>query len=123
MTRLRISSVAEDLLAEARDLGRECTACQLDVGRRHAILLAAMGEHAAALAEIDECLADYRKLGPGHDLNNDGVASCLSERGKASLRAAAWTSRVFTHVSTRCHAAEDLCGESCHQIRERFRIS
>ena len=41
----------------------------------------------------------------------------------ASLRAAAWTSRVFTHVSTRCHAAEDLCGESCHQIRERFRIS
>lgn len=34
------------------------------------------------MERIEACLAGYRELGPGHDLDGDGVARCLSIRGQ-----------------------------------------
>jgi len=70
------------LLDQAEALGAGCRACLLAVGHRRAILRTALGDHAAALARIEVTLAGYRELGPGHDLDGDGVANCLAIRGK-----------------------------------------
>ena len=40
------------------------------------------GDYGAAMERIEICLAGYRQLGPGHDLDGDGVANCLSNRGQ-----------------------------------------
>lgn len=90
LRRLGHLEAARDLLEQAWRLGGSCpleregvNPCLLDVGRRLAVVLTALGLYPKALATVEESLGGYERLGdPGHDLDGDGIANCLSVRGK-----------------------------------------
>jgi tetratricopeptide (TPR) repeat protein len=81
---------ARELLEQAWRLGGACALeregvnpCRLDVGRRLAVALTALGQYPKALATVEESLGGYQRLGgPGHDLDGDGIANCLSVRAQ-----------------------------------------
>lgn len=64
------------ILAEA-----ECPACRADLHRRLAIVLRYQMRFPEALAEMENAMALYRRLGhAGHDLDQNGYAACLYGR-------------------------------------------
>jgi tetratricopeptide (TPR) repeat protein len=90
LRRLGRNEAARGLLEQAWRLGASCpldreglNPCRLDVGWRLAVVLTALGLYPKALATVEESLEGYRRLGgPGHDLDGDGIAKCLSVRAK-----------------------------------------
>ena len=74
---------AEEALEHATELGRNCVACEADLLRRRALLLATAGDQQAALANADEAIEAYKSLpvDVDHDLFWNGLADSFLGRG------------------------------------------
>ena len=72
---------AQDALDHAFRFGRSCAACNADLLRRRAILLASKGMQSEALADADAAIEAHAALPWGHSLVGHALAHCYLGRG------------------------------------------
>lgn len=76
-------TAAEKCLEEAGEVAGGCELAMADLLRRRGLVRYFGGRRREGLADADEAVALYRRLGsPGHDLDGEGLAKSLMARGK-----------------------------------------